>query len=227
MQYVKRTFLLLLLIHIALLGMKAPAFAEQLDNSVKSCIENPETCDENQPADKLEKKQTDTPKEQESNGVGLNAWDFIKMIFATVFVIALLYFLLKYINKKSKSFKSTQLVENLGGTALGTNRSVQLIKVGNRILVVGVGENIQLLKEISDPVEYNQIIADYNEKLDQLIQPSDIVTKVIQLTKSTKATKNTGNSQKFQSVLKQQLEEISKDRKNIYEQMEKKGSDER
>lgn len=227
LQYVKQTFLLLLLIHIALLGMKTPAFAEQLDNSVKSCIENPETCDENQPTEKSDSKQQDTLKENESNRVGLNTWDFIKMIFATVFVIALLYFLLKYINKKSKTFKSTQLVENLGGTALGTNRSVQLIKVGNRILVVGVGENIQLLKEISDSEEYNQIIADYNEKLDQLIQPSDIVTKVLQRTKSTKTNKNIGNSPKFQSVLKKQLEEITKDRKKIYEVMEKKGSDER
>lgn len=229
LQYVKQTFLLLLLIHIALLGVKAPAFAEQLDNSVKSCIENPETCDENLSTEKVDTKQAKTPidSESESNRVGLTAWDFIKMIFATVFVIALLYFLLRYINKKSKTFKSTQLVENLGGTALGTNRSVQLIKVGNQILVVGVGENIQLLKEIGDSEEYNQIIADYNNRMDQLIQPSDIVTKVLQRVQSNKTNKNIGNSPKFQSVLKQQLDEISKDRKKLYEEMEKKGSDER
>ena len=44
--------------------------------------------------------------------------------------------------------KSTQLVENLGGNRLGANRSVQLIKVGERLFVVGVGENIQLLKKL-------------------------------------------------------------------------------
>ena len=72
------------------------------------------------------------------------------MIFATVFVVGLLYFVLKFVNKNGRLFKSTQLIENLGGTALGANRSVQLIKVGNRLLIVGVGENIQLLKEIED-----------------------------------------------------------------------------
>ncbi len=229
LKYVKQTFLLLLLLQIALLGIKAPAFAEQLDNSVKSYIENRETSDDNKPTEKVDIEEKNAPmtSENESEQVGLNAWDFIKMIFATVFVIVLLYFLLKFINKKSKSFKSTQLVENLGGTALGTNRSIQIIKVGNQILVVGVGENIQLLKEISEPEEYNQIIADYNNRMDQLIQPSDIVTKVFQRTKSTKVNKNEGNSPKFQSLLKQQLEDITKDRKKLYEEMEKKGSDER
>lgn len=227
MQDVKRTFLLLLLIWIALQGLTVPAYAEQLDNSVKSCIEHPETCDENQPTEKTETKEVEKQVNSEPNRIGLSAWDFLKMIFATIFVIALLYFLLKYMNKKSKTFKSTQLVENLGGTALGTNRSIQLIKVGNRILIVGVGENIQLLKEVSDPDECKQIISDYNNKMDQLIQPSDIVTKVLQRTKSAKTNKNIGNTPKFQSVLQQQLEDISKDRKKIYEEMEKKGSDER
>jgi len=201
--------------------------AEQLDDNVKNWIEHPETSDENQLKDETEAGKADTQIDSESNRVGLNAWDFIKMIFATIFVIALLYLLLKYMNKKSKSFKSTQLVENLGGTALGTNRSIQLIKVGNQILVVGVGENIQLLKEISDREEFNQIIKDYNEKIDHLIQPSDIVTKVLQRTKGAKINNTIGNSQNFQKVLKQQLEDITNDRKKIYDEMEKKGSDER
>src|SRR5690606_15758640 len=132
-QFVKRIFLLLLLMAIALQGFDLQANAEQLNNSVKDCMEHPETCGENQ----VSTDQEEPTSRDESTNVGLNAWDFIKMIFATIFVIALLYFLLKFINKRSKQYKSTQLVENLGGTTLGTNRSVQLIKVGEHILVVG------------------------------------------------------------------------------------------
>ncbi|MBY0120683.1 flagellar biosynthetic protein FliO [Bacillus sp. S/N-304-OC-R1] len=215
--YVKRTILSLFLISFALLGIHAPAYAEQV-NSVKDCIEHPDSCDQDHQPNKQETKADEPVK------VGLNAWDFIKMIFATLFVIALLYFLLKFINKKSRTFKSSQLVENLGGTALGTNRSVQLIKVGNRILVVGVGENIQLLTEIDDQEEYNQLISNYNEKMDQLVQPSDIVTKVLQRRKNIQPDNKKGNQ--FQNLLKQQLEEITKGRKQLYKEMEKKGSDE-
>ena len=216
--YFKRTIFSLLLISLALLGIHAPAYAEQV-NSVKDCIEHPDTCDQ----DQLPQKQ-ETAKNEQPAKVGLNAFDFVKMIFATVFVVGLLYVLLKFINKKSKMYKSTQLVENLGGTALGTNRSIQLIKVGNRILVVGVGENIQLLKEIDDQEEYNQLLANYNEKMEQLVQPSDIVTKVLQRRRNEQPEKEQGNQ--FQSLLKQQLEDITKGRKQLYKEMEKKGSDE-
>ncbi|MEH7122845.1 flagellar biosynthetic protein FliO [Bacillus sp. JJ1532] len=219
MLYFKRTIFTLFLMSFALLGIHAPAYAEQV-NSVKDCIEHPDTCDQ----DQLPQKQ-DTAKNEQPVKVGLNLFDFVKMIFATVFVVGLLYFMLKIINKKSKMYKSSQLVENLGGTALGTNRSVQLIKVGKRILIVGVGENIQLLKEIEDQEEYNQLLTDYNEKMEQLVQPSDIVTRVLQRRKSVHQDEKQGNQ--FQSILKQQLEDITKGRKQLYKEMEKKGSDER
>lgn len=211
---------MLLIIGIALLGLEAPAYAEQLNNSVKDCIEQPDAC-----GDKQATKKQEVQGKVESTKVGINAWDIIKMILATVFVVALLYFLLKFINKRSKSYKSSRLIENLGGTALGTNRSVQLIKVGNRILVVGVGENIQLLKELTDSEECNQIITEYNDKMEQLVQPSDIVTKVLQRRKVNQSKENKGNH--FQSLLKQQLEKITTDRQKLFDEMEKKGSDER
>ena len=62
---------------------------------------------------------------------------------------------------------------------VGANRSVQLIKVGDRLLVVGVGENIQLLKEIEEGQEYDQIIMNYNQKLDEIAQPSDFITRIV------------------------------------------------
>ncbi len=211
---------MLLIIGIALLGLEAPAYAEQLNNSVKDCIEQPDACGDEQAPQKKE-----VQGKVESTKVGIHAWDIIKMILATVFVVALLYFLLKFINKRSKSYKSSRLIENLGGTALGTNRSVQLIKVGNRILVVGVGENIQLLKELTDSEECSQIITEYNDKMEQLVQPSDIVTKVLQRRKVNQSKENKGNH--FQSLLKQQLEKITTDRQKLFDEMEKKGSDER
>ncbi|WP_232426219.1 flagellar biosynthetic protein FliO [Cytobacillus praedii] len=220
MQYVNRTILLLLIIGIALLGLDAPAYAEQLNNSVRDCLEHPDACGDDQTPTKQEEQGS-----AESSKVGINAWDVLKMILATAFVVALLYFLLKFINKRSKNYKSSRLIENLGGTALGTNRSVQLIKVGNRILIVGVGENIQLLKELTDSEECSQIISDYNEKMEQLVQPSDIVTKVLQRRKKSQSNENKGNQ--FQSLLKQQLDNLNTDRQKLFDEMEKKGSDER
>jgi flagellar protein FliO/FliZ len=214
---------------LALLGVDAQVYAEQVNNSVKDCIEKPETCGEQQNSPQKESKSTvNSPSDQlnsssvseESATVGLTVWDFAKMILATVFVVALLYFVLKFVNKKSTIFKSSQLVENLGGVPLGSNRSIQIIKFGNRLLIVGVGENIQLLKEIEDEEEYTQILTDYNSKLDQFVQPNILFTKLM-----NKVNKRKENSHRdvtpFQSLLKKQLNELSKERKKVYEEVEK------
>ncbi|CAM3419146.1 flagella biosynthesis regulatory protein FliZ [Aeromicrobium ponti] len=220
MLNIRKMLALLLLISIVLLGMQPLAHAEQLNNSVKECMENPEECGKEGIT-----TEDETPVQQEGGTVGLTFWDFFKMILATIFTVGLLYVLLKFINKKSKVYNRSQIVENLGGTALGSNRSIQLIKVGNRILVVGVGENIQLLKEIDDSEEYSQIITEHNDKMEQLIRPSDIVTKVMKRTKQSEGINQ--NTPKFSALLGQQLDEIKKGRRKLFDEIERKGPDER
>jgi flagellar protein FliO/FliZ len=210
-----RTASTILFLLAALISPVSMAYAEQLNTSVKDCLENPESCEEGQ-AGKTnnQSKATDTK-------VGVTFMDFLRMILATVFVAGLLYFLLKFINKKTMSYKSSQLVENLGGTSLGANRSIQIVKAGNRLLIVGVGENIQLLREIDDPEEYSQVIQEYNNKMEQLVQPSDIVTKFIK-----RASKDgSKESSTFSALLKQQLNDMASGRKKALEEIQKKGSE--
>ncbi|TFB23201.1 flagellar biosynthetic protein FliO [Filobacillus milosensis] len=76
--------------------------------------------------------------------------DFIKMLIALVFVLALIYFLLRFIQKRSKIYQQSRSLENIGGLSLGSNKSVQIIRVGNQYYLLGVGEDIQLLTEIED-----------------------------------------------------------------------------
>lgn len=210
-----RTASIFLVLAAALLGPNNWVNAEQLNKSAKECIENPESCDDGQAG-----KTKNESKAAEAK-IGVTIWDFLRMILATAFVAGLLYFLLKFINKKSMSYKSSQLVENLGGTSLGANRSIQIVKAGNRLLIVGVGENIQLLKEIDDPEEFSQVIQEYNNKIEQLVQPSDIVTKFLKRT-----NKDDGKqSVNFSALLNDQLNEMTSGRKKVLEEIQKKGSD--
>lgn len=83
-----------------------------------------------------------------------------------------------------------------------------------------------MLKEIDDEDEARQMIEEYNNRMDQLVQPSDIVTKLIERTKNRKQKNPLEEEGSFAKVLKGQLEEISKGRKKLFDEMEKKGSDE-
>lgn len=201
----------------ALLISFAPSIsAEQSNKNVDEWFQQPEE----------EKDEITTPSgelnenELTTSSNEFSAWEFIKMIFATVFIIALIYIILKFINKKNRLFNQYKYIENIGGTSLGTNRSIQLVKVGDRILVVGVGDSIQLLKEIDDSEEIKEILEDHNSKLDHLIQPRDLLNKVV----SYRKNKSKGDTDQFQSILKQELAEFSSNRKKMLDEFSKKGS---
>lgn len=230
--------LLLLLIQLALFNNPWIVKAEPLKNTENSTMDN----DSNQsvtdyfnntqdPEDSSESTETINPSPvvdmDNTQKVGLSIWDFIKAIMAFLFVIGLLLFLLKFISKKSRTYSKTKTIDNLGGISLGNQKSIQLVKVGERILIVGVGENIQLLKEIEEKEEYNQIIESFNASMDQLATPSDIVTKVMNLTKSKinhqKSENETDTS--FKNMLNIQLNEMKLSRQKTLDEIKQKGTD--
>ncbi|GAE43663.1 hypothetical protein [Mesobacillus boroniphilus] len=106
-----RTASTILFLLAALFSPIGLASAEQLNKSVKDCLKD-QSCDEEQ-ADT-----TTNISDDKKSQVGVSFLDFVRMILATAFVAALIYFLLKFINKRSMLYKSSQLVENLGGTSL-------------------------------------------------------------------------------------------------------------
>jgi flagellar protein FliO/FliZ len=59
--------------------------------------------------------------------------------------------------------------------------------------------------------------------MEQLIRPSDIVTKVMKRTKQS----DNQNNPKFSALLGQQLDEIKKGRRKLFDEIERKGPDDR
>jgi flagellar protein FliO/FliZ len=208
---------ILLIIFVFPPHIGSTVYAETNPKSVKECLEHPEKCKE----EMGNENKVQPPKKTETiNSQTVTVWDFIKMIFSFMFVIALLYLLLRFINKRSRLFQKYRYLENLGGTSLGTNRSIQLVKVGNRILVVGVGDSIQLLKEIDDEDEIKEILEEHNARLDQLIHSNEWLKRWL-----SNKNREQQSDQPFASILKQQIHEYAKGRKKLLEEIEKKGSD--
>ncbi|RSK27038.1 flagellar biosynthetic protein FliO [Bacillus sp. HMF5848] len=212
----KRVIILCILICTSLIAPLLPSVQAEQPASVEDWLNDSshENDEKGTPSstDKAEKV-TDTIDSSPT----VNAWDFVKMLFATAFVIGLIYFTFRFINKRNKVFSGAKYIENIGGTSLGANRSVQLIKVGDEILVVGVGESITLLKEIHANDEVSAIIEQHNNGLDQLIQRSDIFNRIF---KDKKKNENKGTGD-FQSVLNQQLKDLSDGRKKLLRELEK------
>ncbi|WP_227935822.1 flagellar biosynthetic protein FliO [Alkalihalobacillus deserti] len=146
---------------------------------------------------------------------------FAQMISALALVIVLIYLLLRFLNKRSQSFRSTQMLQNIGGVPLGANRSVQLVKVGNRVLVVGVGESIQLLREIEDAKEINLIVNQQKEQFEQLEQPVNklfnLVSQKMRSNKPNTSLKPETNNEAFKNLLSKQLKDVSKTQEKLHD----------
>lgn len=201
---------------IAFFLLAMPAYAENLNQSVKDMYEQPQVSTSDD-------KQVDTKAVENADAtknVGLTFWDFLRMIFTMIFVVALLYFVLRFIGKKTKSYQKASFIENIGGTSLGGNRSIQLVKVGERVLIVGVGENIQLLAEIKDDGERNELLDEYNQKIEQMIQPSDLLTKWKDRFMQPKTDQTS-----FTTKFKHELEQMKESRKQLVKKLDEKGRD--
>lgn len=83
----------------------------------------------------------------------------VKLVISLVFIILLIYLLLKFWASKTRQLGSRGPFTVLGGIPLGTNRSMQAVLIGETIYLLGVGENVQLIRAISTGEEYDQILS--------------------------------------------------------------------
>lgn len=153
----------------------------------------------------------------ESSPLQIGVADVLQMIFSLLLVLVILYGLLKFIQKKSQTYQQSKLIQHLGGTSLGSNRSLQIVKVGQRLFILGVGENIHLIKEIHNQEEIENLIKPQNGNYEQKLYP-----RFSQMFEKMGQTSSKVNNGSFQELLKNQLEEIKNSRKSAMEKLERK-----
>jgi flagellar protein FliO/FliZ len=96
---------------------------------------------------------------------------FMKFIFSFILVIGLLLLLLRFLSKRNGLVQSSGPVLPLGGHNLGNNKSVQVILIGETIYVVGVGENINLIRSIPKGEEYQHLLEIYENQSEGISSP--------------------------------------------------------
>ncbi|WP_270180452.1 flagellar biosynthetic protein FliO [Alkalihalobacillus sp. CinArs1] len=110
-----------------------------------------------------EEQESETPPKVESKDTNIFVL-LIKLVFYTVVVVGLIYLLIRFLAKRQQKMQQHSIFTPVGGSPLGNNKSVQMIKAGNSLYMLGVGENINLLKEIKDEEEMNVIMAHAEEQ---------------------------------------------------------------
>lgn len=192
--------------------------AEEQDDSGKTVADqfkDEPSSDEKKGEKEQKEQEEDIPFTTTSDTV----WTFVKVVLVLALVIALIYLLLRFINKRTRSFTDGRKIQSIGGVNVGSNRSVQLIKVGGRIFVIGVGESVSLIKEIDDVEEVEQLEDDSGR--DDVIDHS--MVRFRDWLKKAQKTKGSGTD--FKTMLEDRMKQINKEHKGVVERVEKKGHD--
>lgn len=84
----------------------------------------------------------------------LVAWSLLKVLIGLGFVVALAYAFTRVLAQRLPSQQGPSGVRLLGYLYLGGRRGLALVKVGPRVLVLGVSDHaVHLVERISDPQE--------------------------------------------------------------------------
>ncbi|REB09766.1 flagellar protein [Sporosarcina sp. BI001-red] len=203
---------MLLLVTLSIVASVTPLTVQaKTDSSVTDYLNKDNKQDET-PA-----KESKTPEESDLNRdpspVGLTAWDYIKTLLALAFVIALIYGMVKFINTRNRVTQNGKLMQNMGGLSLGQQKSIQLVKIGEQYFLIGVGEDVRLLKELSNPEEIAQLAAYYSEE-DHILQQS-LLMKLVNGVKKRKTNpyQKQEEPEDFGNLFKHKLTEIENERK--------------
>jgi len=188
------------------------------EGNVFDCIENDKNCDDDKTTPIVDDKPNTNTSEQ---AVSLTAWDYIKTILALVFVVGLLFGLLKFINRKNRMYDKSRFMKNMGGISLGQHKSVQLVVVGEAYYLIGVGEDIRLLKEITDKEEIERL-TDFYEDVD-INSTTGWLDRLFE--KKKKPTESTEKDSNFSNIFNTRLDEMKEERNRHIRQLTEKERD--
>lgn len=87
-------------------------------------------------------------------------WGYlIQVVFSLGFIAVLIYLLLRFLGKRQIG-QSRGPIKIISAAALGNGKTMQVVMIGETLYIVGVGENVQLLRMIEPGEEVDLILAD-------------------------------------------------------------------
>lgn len=221
----------LVIIGLFILMILAPnyAFAQEPSSGfVNEWLENDSSEVEQLESDSSEVEQLESEEFAPVSESGTNSFILLlRVVLALAFILGLIYFLLKFINRNGNLSKQGEALENMGGISLGTNKSIQLIRIGDQLFVVGVGENIELLTEITDEETKQSLVSEKEsgqQNSSQVIETLGHKLRGLSPNQSSREKENA--SDPFSSLFKSELDSMKEKRAQIRENKKEHDSDE-
>jgi len=89
------------------------------------------------------------------SGIG----SLVAVVLALGLVILLIMLLIRFLAARNQFWARSGAIRHLGGIGVGQHKSVQLLQIGGKLYVIGVGNDVRLLEKIDDEREIRDIVA--------------------------------------------------------------------
>src|SRR5699024_10935143 len=129
-------------------------------------------------------------------------------------MIGLLYVGVRFFSRRNRQMRDLNILENLGGIPVGQQKSVQLIRLGSTYYLLGVGESVELLKEIED----ESMI----EELQQLAEAPEEEHWIASFQRKQKEKNEPEQSHAFKQLYSKELDHLMKNRKELIQSNQKR-----
>ena len=172
---------------------------------VDECLENPERCEET-PTEEENDENTELLQQEEPGSL---FFQIVRLVFALLLVLGLIYVFLYFLKRRNKFGNRIKTLENVGGISVGQNKTVQLIRLGDKLYLIGVAENITLLEEVEDPTLVETIMTAKKEQQTEL-DAHNIFSSILKKNRKEEEKKS-----QFNQLFNQELNRLQKTRKSI------------
>ncbi|OUM88353.1 MAG: hypothetical protein BAA01_08250 [Bacillus thermozeamaize] len=99
------------------------------------------------------------PQHEPSRPAGGIGYALVNMVAALSLVLALIYIFYRLFLRRQRFLREIGGVRYLGGFPLGPQKSLQMVEIAGKVYVLGVAEQVHLLRLIDDPDEKETLLA--------------------------------------------------------------------
>ncbi|MCM3128725.1 MULTISPECIES: flagellar biosynthetic protein FliO [unclassified Paenibacillus] len=138
------------------------------------------------------------------------------VIVVLIAIIAAIVLLVRWLGRKNQHFFQKKAMRVVGGVGLGPSKSIQIVEIGSKLYILGVGEDINVIDTLADPEEISLLMKQFElEGRETTTLFSTIETLKTRLNRKTTKSEEVDEAD-FKQLFEQKLQEMP-DRK---EQME-------
>lgn len=181
---------------------------------VTDCMQNGVDC-----TDETEKTNIKELERKDDQAGESTFFHLVKMFFALLLILALIYLLLKFLHKRNKIYSQVKALENVGGISVGPNKSIQIVRIGSSVYMIGVGENVEMLQEITDENIKTELLRKQN---DPEFQAGHMFKTLFNKKSTDDNISSDETNTKFKKTFSTELEKLKQNRLKIRNQYQQK-----